>query len=211
MRRLLIRKLLCLLAANCDYLPPTHSCTTSRCWTRKVVAGVAVLKLEDASGNELWRTETGATLAPGETASRSYTVCGDRVILQKSAPVQPTSCKQLPPMERVDPRPDGCIECLGAYEGMPKRMESRARLASVKEPGERLELTGRVFAADGKPRAGVIVYAFQTNHAGLYPPSVPVRSTFSDSHGRLRAWVRTDNEGRYTFDTDKAGNLSRRL
>jgi protocatechuate 3,4-dioxygenase beta subunit len=171
----------------------------------KIDRRVVVLKLEDASGNELWKTETGATLAPGETASRSYTICGDRVILQKSALVQSTSCKQLPPMERVDPRPDGCIECLGAYEGMPKRIESRARLAPAKEPGERLELTGRVFAPDGKPRAGVIVYAFQTNHAGIYPPSVPVRSTFSDSHGRLRAWARTDDEGRYTFETIRPG------
>jgi len=167
--------------------------------------GVAVLKLEDASGNMLWKAESGATIAPGETGSLSFTICGDRVILQQSVPSQPASCKDLPPMGKVDLRPDGCIECLGAYEGLPKRIEARARLAPASEAGDRLELTGHVLAADGEPRAGVIVYAFQTDRTGIYPQPVPPRSTFSDSHGRLRAWARTDARGRYTFDTIRPG------
>jgi protocatechuate 3,4-dioxygenase beta subunit len=166
---------------------------------------VAGLELNDASGNKLWKTDTDVALAPGETGSRSFTVCGDRVILQESVPVRPASCRDLPPMGKVDLRPDGCIECLGAYEGLPTRIESRARLAPAREAGDRLELTGQVLAPDGKPRAGVIVYAFQTDRAGIYPPSVPARSTFSDSHGRLRAWARTDARGRYTFDTIRPG------
>jgi protocatechuate 3,4-dioxygenase beta subunit len=158
-----------------------------------------------ASGNMLWRAETDVTLAPGETGSRSFTVCGDRVILQEYVPRQPASCRDLLPMGKVDLRPDGCIECLGAYEGLPRRIESRAQLAPANEPGERLELTGRVFAPDGKPKAGVIVYAFQTDRTGIYPAAVPPRSTFSDSHGRLRAWALTDAGGRYTFDTIRPG------
>jgi protocatechuate 3,4-dioxygenase beta subunit len=108
-------------------------------------------------------------------------------------------------MASVDPRPDGCIECIGAYEGMPRQFESRARIAPPDEPGERLVLTGRTLARDGTPRAGVLVYAFQTDRTGIYPQPEPPRSTFSQTHGRLRGWALTDDQGRYTFDTIRPG------
>lgn len=76
--------------------------------------------------------------------------------------------------------------CLGA--------RAEARLAPAGEPGSRLRVEGLVFAPDGTtPAAGVIVYAYQTDATGVYaPPGRPPR---------LRAWMRTDAGGRFSYDT----------
>jgi protocatechuate 3,4-dioxygenase beta subunit len=52
----------------------------------------------------------------------------------------------------------------------------------------------------------VIVYGYQTDRNGIYPPVFPPRSSASNFHGRLRGWVRTDARGRYTFDTIRPGS-----
>ncbi len=59
---------------------------------------------------------------------------------------------------------------------------------------------------DGRPRAGIIVYAYHTNRLGIYPPPVPPRSQASNFHGQLRGWARTDADGRYVFDTIRPGS-----
>jgi protocatechuate 3,4-dioxygenase beta subunit len=74
---------------------------------------------------------------------------------------------------------------------------STAVLAGPKEPGERLVVTGTVFAPDGvMPAAGVFLYAYNTDAAGHYnnerglPP-------------RLRGWMKTGPDGRYEYRTVK--------
>jgi protocatechuate 3,4-dioxygenase beta subunit len=76
----------------------------------------------------------------------------------------------------------------------------------VSEPGVPLRVTGSVLDADGRPRAGVIVYGYQTDRHGIYPQVVPPRTNSSNYHGRLRGWVRSDARGRYTFDTIRPGS-----
>jgi protocatechuate 3,4-dioxygenase beta subunit len=98
-----------------------------------------------------------------------------------------------------------CADCAGPYEGLPQEISARARIAPASEPGEPLSLTGRVTGADGKPRSGVIVYAYHTNAQGIYPEPKPPRSIASNHHGQLRGWTRTDARGRYTFDTIRPG------
>lgn len=166
---------------------------------------VARVSLEDASGNELPRSEIYAKVVKSTTPLLAFTVCGDRVIVQAPPSDRIAQCKDLPPMAKVDARPDGCIECLGAYEGMPEHLTARSRVAPNGEPGEPLLLKGRVLGPDGSPRPGAIVYAFQTDRTGIYPEPSPPRSVFSQSHGRLRGWVRTDADGGYAFDTIRPG------
>jgi protocatechuate 3,4-dioxygenase beta subunit len=97
--------------------------------------------------------------------------------------------------------------CTGPYEGMPAQVPTgEARIAPRSEPGVPLTITGRALDADERPRAGVIVYAYQTDRQGLYPPAEPPRGAYSNHHGRLRAWVRTDADGRYTFHTIRPGS-----
>lgn len=71
-------------------------------------------------------------------------------------------------------------------------------IAGKSEPGERLVLTGTVFGENGKPRAGVTVYAYHTDERGHYRNKPWGRP-------RLRGWARTNAEGRYEFHTIKPG------
>ena len=82
-----------------------------------------------------------------------------------------------------------------------KDAPSVARLAADAEPGDRLAVTGRVYRPDGQPAAGVSLYVYQTDKDGLY--SKPVNDSRTP---RLKAFLRTDAEGRYEYQTIKHGS-----
>lgn len=94
-----------------------------------------------------------------------------------------------------------CEGCEAIFEGLPAQLSARARIAPAGEPGEPLTLAGRVLAADGSPRAGIVVYAYHTDAHGLYPPIPGAPDGAANRHGRLRGWAVSDAEGRYRFDT----------
>jgi protocatechuate 3,4-dioxygenase beta subunit len=91
-----------------------------------------------------------------------------------------------------------CDGCDAAFEGLPSQLESTGRIAPAGEPGQPMRITGLVRDRQGRPAAGIIVYAYQTDAGGLYP-------TANTRHGRLRGWVRSDASGRYRFDTIRPG------
>lgn len=73
-------------------------------------------------------------------------------------------------------------------------------MAALGEPGERLIVSGHVFAPDGaRPAPGVLVYAYQTDAGGEYhnDPNTHV--------ARLHGWAKTDSEGGFEFRTIKPG------
>ena len=168
-------------------------------------------RLIDTTGGERRVvTALGARAEAGATSVLSFSECGDRAIgLDHARPlrrIQPGRCADLPPPSAKPDRVLGeCRECAGAYEGMPTVIESRARIARPNEPGEPLVLTGRALGPDGRPRKGTIVYAYQADHFGNYPAPDPPRSDASQYEGALRGWVRTDDQGRYTFETIRPG------
>jgi protocatechuate 3,4-dioxygenase beta subunit len=90
-----------------------------------------------------------------------------------------------------------CEGCDWVFSGMPARFGSVARIAPPEEPGDRMTLQGIVSSAAG-PVAGVIVYAYHTNRAGVYPAA-------ANRHGALRGWAMTDRNGRYRFDSIRPG------
>ncbi|HEY0662057.1 MAG TPA: hypothetical protein VGD21_12145 [Lysobacter sp.] len=94
-----------------------------------------------------------------------------------------------------------CEGCEAVFEGLPKNLAPTSRIASRGEPGQPMTVTGRVYGPDRKPRAGVIIYAYQTNTRGIYPAPPKPLGRASDRHGQLRGWVLTDANGRYTFET----------
>lgn len=98
-----------------------------------------------------------------------------------------------------------CEGCDAVFEGLPAALTARARIAPPDEPGRPLRINGTVFDAAGRPAPGVIVYAYQTDAQGIYPPAAQHRGTAAYHHGRLRGWVQTDAEGRYAFDTVRPG------
>lgn len=93
-----------------------------------------------------------------------------------------------------------CEGCEGARERPAAAMSASTRIDGAGEPGERLDVAGRVIGLDGKPAGGVVIYAYHTNAAGLYAGGTP-ETEWSRRHGRLRGWVRTGADGRYRFET----------
>ncbi len=94
-----------------------------------------------------------------------------------------------------------CEGCEAVFEGLPQQLSSRARIGRPDEPGSAMLVTGTVLDARGRPRRGVVVYAYQTNNNGIYPTTDKTLGQASHRHGVLRAWVLTDAQGRYAFDT----------
>lgn len=92
-----------------------------------------------------------------------------------------------------------CEWCGGA--DAPSSPGATAILFPPDEPGERLLLHGTVYAADGRtPLPGVLLYAYNTNAAGLYP----LRDSATGNarrHGYLRGWVVSGADGGYRFLT----------
>jgi protocatechuate 3,4-dioxygenase beta subunit len=94
-----------------------------------------------------------------------------------------------------------CEGCEAVFEGLPQTLSSRARIAPKDEPGEPIRIEGTVRDRQGRPAAGVIVYAYHTDVKGIYPGDESLRGRAAYRHGRLRGWTQTDGQGRYVFDT----------
>ncbi len=126
-----------------------------------------------------------------------------------AAALLPTACgtPAAQPASTRRARPDlyACEGCEGALERPAARMSWQTRIPPAGEPGERLDVSGTVFQADGRtPAGGVIIYAYHTDAAGLYSRGTP-ETEWSRRHGLLRGWVRTGTDGRYAFKTIKPG------
>ncbi|HLW53344.1 MAG TPA: hypothetical protein VKW06_10915 [Candidatus Angelobacter sp.] len=82
----------------------------------------------------------------------------------------------------------------------PPDVASIGTIAGNNEPGERLSVSGQVFAPDGAtPAGGVIVYAYQTDGGGEYHNDPATRVA------RLHGWAKTDARGHYEFRTIRPG------
>ncbi len=90
-----------------------------------------------------------------------------------------------------------CEGCEEVFNGLHEPLASQSRIAPVDAEGTALTLTGTVRDRSGEARPGVVLYAYQTDHRGLYPNAGPGGS----QHGTYRGWVRTDDAGHFRFDT----------
>ena len=76
----------------------------------------------------------------------------------------------------------------------------QGQMASETEPGERLRVSGRVLDSTGKPMAGILILAYQTDVEGYYSPAGE-----NERDARLCAVIRTNESGEYSFDTIRPG------
>lgn len=88
-----------------------------------------------------------------------------------------------------------------AQQQRPGSIGTTARIAPASEPGDPLVVRGRLLNVAGSPAADAIVFAYQTDKGGLYDK--PENGPHS---WRLRGWVRTDKDGRFTFETIRPGS-----
>ncbi len=97
------------------------------------------------------------------------------------------------------------------YAGMPRYIDATDTSAAWKEAGQRICITGTVYAADGKtPVPDVLLYYYQTNTSGKYihRPEIPKSMTpnaAGQTHGYIRGWVKTDCYGKYAIYTIRPG------
>jgi protocatechuate 3,4-dioxygenase beta subunit len=88
-----------------------------------------------------------------------------------------------------------------AQTDRPPRLSSSERIAPAGEPGRPLLVRGRLFDEDGRTPVGqAVVFAYHTDPEGRYD-----RSGSPPHSWRLRGWVQTDAEGRFTFRTIRPG------
>jgi protocatechuate 3,4-dioxygenase beta subunit len=100
---------------------------------------------------------------------------------------------------KLESRPTGTGYALCGACTVPEGMTSRARLAPDHEPGERIILSGTVYAADGvTPDSGITFFLYQTDAGGYYHR--PGENVFRP---RLLGWLRTGRDGRYEIETIK--------
>lgn len=73
---------------------------------------------------------------------------------------------------------------------------SKATIATSADKSELILISGTVFANDGKTAApNTLIYLYHTDIHGIYGRGDEHR------HGRYRAWLLTDREGKYSFET----------
>ncbi|HEV7646249.1 MAG TPA: hypothetical protein VGO50_20105 [Pyrinomonadaceae bacterium] len=72
----------------------------------------------------------------------------------------------------------------------------KTSLAKDTDEGERMLISGTVFAADGKtPAPGILIYLYHTDVYGIYGRAGEPR------HGKHRGWMLTGADGRYEFSS----------
>lgn len=88
----------------------------------------------------------------------------------------------------------GCEACDEMFDNMPSSITWESQISPKGEPGEAMEITGRILKPDGRtPAPGVILYVYHTDAKGEYSPG----PNHKGRHGHLRGWMKTDSQGRY--------------
>lgn len=97
------------------------------------------------------------------------------------------------------------------YYGMPEHITSIDTSPGWHQDGQKLCLSGTIFQPDGRtPAPDVILYYYQTNVAGRYQRRPEVDrsmppNNLGQTHGHIRGWVKSDENGRYTIYTVRPG------
>lgn len=78
----------------------------------------------------------------------------------------------------------------------------------ITEP--KLKISGTVFQKDGQtPAKNVILYIYHTNRKGIYEKKGD-ESGWARRHGHIRGWVKTGEDGKYTFYTFRPASYPNR-
>ncbi len=186
-----------------------NSASTQWRWARSDAAGCITLvgaKIEPA-----WNGEVFSVLdAPARFVFKAVDTPKSTIkptlepMLSTSSAARPQLTENAQQSYATVPIVGGCEGCALIFVQMPSKIASHARIGAQSEPGVALQLSGTVRDMQGQPRAGIVVYAHQTNVEGIYPRAV-VENAQALAHGRLRAWVQSDANGHFAFTTIRPG------
>ncbi len=98
-----------------------------------------------------------------------------------------------------------CEGCEAVFEYGDHPLLPIDTLPDFREAGKKIRISGTIFQPDGKmPAKDVILYIYHTNQEGLYANRFN-KKNWERRHGYLRGWVKTGDDGRYTFYTQLPG------
>ncbi len=96
-----------------------------------------------------------------------------------------------------------CDGCEAVFNYGERKIKSTDTLVDFKQKGTQIKIEGTVYQPDETtPAQGVIMYIYHTNQDGVYEPSSNAEG-WENQHGVIRTWLRTDENGRYSFYTLK--------
>ncbi|MCI0750244.1 MAG: intradiol ring-cleavage dioxygenase [Flammeovirgaceae bacterium] len=101
-----------------------------------------------------------------------------------------------------------CEDCKGLYEyDRSKELMATDTLPVYREGCKnKMIVSGTAFKPDGiTPAPGVIIYIYHTNEKGKYPTKGKEKG-MAKEHGYNRSWVKTGQDGKYSFVTCKPGH-----
>tara|TARA_B100000949_G_scaffold233903_1_gene251477 strand:- start:65 stop:1243 length:1179 start_codon:yes stop_codon:yes gene_type:complete len=120
-----------------------------------------------------------------------------------------TSCNSQNTKKETETLSDDFDKSMPFYYKMPKNLSATDISPAFKENGQKILLTGTVYQIDGKkPASNVILYYYQTNTEGIYATkeseerNMP-KNKLGQTHGYIRGWVKTDEQGNYSIYTVK--------
>ena len=98
------------------------------------------------------------------------------------------------------------------YYNIPRNISATDTSPGFTQSGQKLLVTGIIYQSDGKtPAPDVLLYYYQTNSEGRYvhkpeeKRSMPPNDR-GQTHGYIRGWVKTGNDGRYSIYTIRPGS-----
>lgn len=94
-----------------------------------------------------------------------------------------------------------CDGCELLFAGMPEQIDAVDTSKGWQGASQQLILSGTVFDREGiRPVPGVIIYYWQTDETGYYAGGEGMHPA-ARQHGRLRGWVKSDENGQYKIFT----------
>src|SRR5262245_34643187 len=79
-----------------------------------------------------------------------------------------------------------CENCDAVFVRMPAQIGWDARMVPKGIAGDPLIVEGTVTDKNDKPAPGIVIYAYQANADGVYPPDDRTKGTPAAQHGSLR-------------------------
>ena len=103
-----------------------------------------------------------------------------------------------------------CEGCEAVFEYGGKKLTTTDTLPGFYEDGTKIKVEGTIFQNDGKtPAENVIMYMYHTNQEGIYAPRKNAKG-WEKKHGYHRGWIKTDENGNYSFYTIKPASYPNR-
>lgn len=101
-----------------------------------------------------------------------------------------------------------CEGCEAVFEYGDRKLSPVDTLPDFETESPRMKITGTIYEADGNtPASDVILYIYHTNPEGEYATKGDEEG-WARRHGYIRGWIKTADDGKYTFYTFKPGSYS---